>query len=73
MTMLKVQEQDAVYAGKISDDGMRNIKGAACMKAKARDGHKTIVTCPSLHPFFTLCIYTFATPKGTNNDNDSSQ
>ena len=24
MTMLKVQEQDAVYAGKTSDDGMRN-------------------------------------------------
>ena len=24
MTMLKIQEQDAVYAGKTSDDGMRN-------------------------------------------------
>ena len=37
MTMLKVQEQDAVYAGKTSDDGMRNKeqhegkgKGWAC-------------------------------------------
>ena len=26
MTMLKVQEQDAVYAGKTSDDSMRNKK-----------------------------------------------
>ena len=34
-----------VYAGKTSDDGMRNIKGAACMNAKARDVHTTIITC----------------------------
>ena len=34
MTMLKRQEQDAVYAGQTSDDGS--------MKAK---GHATIITC----------------------------
>ena len=41
MTILKVREQDAVYASKTSDDGMRNKEA----KAKARDGHATIITC----------------------------
>ena len=40
MTMLKVQEQDAVYGGKTSDDGMINKE-----QAKARDRHTTIITC----------------------------
>ena len=43
MTMLKVQEHDAVYAGKTSDDGMRNKeqhggkgKGWACNNQNMR-------------------------------------
>ena len=44
MTMLKVQEQDAVYAGKTSDDGIRNkeqhegkCKGWACNNHNTRN------------------------------------
>ena len=53
MTMLKVQEQDAVYVGKTSDDGMRN-KEQHEGKGKGY-GHATIVTCVTLPCIFFSC------------------
>ena len=64
MTMLKAQEQNPVYAGKTSDDGIRNKKqhegkgkGWACNNHNMQNPslhifygatHVMIVTCPSL-------------------------
>ena len=68
MTMLKLQEQDAVvyvvYAGKTSDDGMRNKeqhegkgKGWACnnhnMHKKKQGGVTQVVCCVDLHMYIT--------------------
>ena len=63
--MLKVQEQDAVYAGKTSDDGTRNKKqhegkgkGWACNNHNLRnpDAGRGYACCDCCMPIPCLCL-----------------